>query len=196
MNELKKSKEGSENSSEAPAPVLGLSAAQWTMLSNVITVFSSLGILIAIIGVTLAYREQKSNEDFRELKETLELISQWEEQEVSLQFEALTQLISEKLTPAIQARPRISEESFDFAVMQIISQHASTPDAEIKLRQINRFFNRLGLCVAASVCDADFAINHFRSEIETWQILYSATENTTNYSFGTGVPYLFSLIEP
>jgi hypothetical protein len=186
MSGLETTNRSAEGGSGSPQPILGLSSPQWSVLSNIITVFSGLGILIAIAGVTLSYRELLSNEKFREIKESLSMISQWEDQGLSSEFDILVQAVIRDIESIRQSSVPISEDIFE----RLLSQYISEPQNRVTFRRIDRFFNQLGLCVASSVCDETLALSHFRTEIDAWREIYLATEPEMIYSFGTGTTFL------
>jgi hypothetical protein len=194
MNEDGNPKTHKSAESGAHPVVLGLSPVQWSVLSSIITVLSSAGIIIAIVGVVLAYREQLSNEKFRQIKESLAIISHWEDQSLYNDYETIFNHLRDFYE---------NYKSLD-VTSEIVQEHFFAPALEIythedgglpKFKRVDRYFNRLGLCAKSSVCDEDLILDYFHFEINGWQNLTSLAERSQhlNYNTGTGTKYLFEL---
>lgn len=193
MSETEFSASPKKENDETNAIVLGLSPMQWSVLSSIITVVSSAGIIIAIVGVALAYREQVSNEQFRQIKESLEIISQWEEQSLSYEFDALEKEFDDlysKYGDSITSK--VILENFLQGGFRV---YTSKNQGLAKFKRVDRYFNRLGFCVKSSLCDESLILDYFEFEFARWANFTRIAERSMDYKYGSGTKYLLEIFD-
>lgn len=152
--------------------LLGLSAPQWSLAANLITVFS-LGFVI--IGAAFAWMEYRGSQERFRAEQTLAMIDQWESGNYRAAYIRLRETTRDfyNTVPTAQVALAASDRDAQTALDKHLYRQAFGDQLNATaVSDVVYFFNRLALCVSTDICSFDVARAFFDDTLSTFLNCY------------------------
>ncbi|MGO8506155.1 hypothetical protein AB9F35_32165 [Rhizobium leguminosarum] len=151
---------------------LNVSDAGWSFLSSIVTVVTFASAMGGIFWAVFEYIEKKETD---RTKYTLTLIETWETQGYRQAYGELREFYSTFLETIPVADKRMAETSGhakDNLLQSLNRQIAQEPTRREQVREVVYFFNRLALCVNASLCSKETTAVFFNDTVQSFLDVY------------------------
>ena len=144
----------------------------WSLLSSIVTVVTFVGAVGGIFWAVFEYRESQETE---RTKYTLTLIETWETQGYRQAYGELRKFYTafiETVPPADRRTAETSGHARDNLLQSFNRRIAQEPARQEQVREVVYFFNRLGLCVSASLCSKETTAVFFNDTVQSFLDAY------------------------
>ncbi|MGO6968421.1 DUF4760 domain-containing protein [Rhizobium leguminosarum] len=151
---------------------LNVSDAGWSFLSSIVTVVTFASAMGGIFWAVFEYIEKKETD---RTKYTLTLIETWETQGYRQAYGELREFYSTFLETIPVADKRMAEtrgHAKDNLLQSLNRQIAQEPTRREQIREVVYFFNRLALCVNASLCSKETTAVFFNDTVQSFLDVY------------------------
>ncbi|TBY13529.1 DUF4760 domain-containing protein [Rhizobium laguerreae] len=167
---------------------LNISEAGWSFLSSIVAVLTFVSAIGGIFWAVFEYIEKK---EMDRTKYTLTLIETWETQGYRQAYGELRQFYStflETIPVGDKRRADTGGHAMDNLLQSLNRQIAQEPARQEQVREVVYFFNRLALCVNASLCSKETTAVFFNDTVQSFLEVYGAyIDNNKETLPGRGV---------